>query len=153
MKSHWQLIVTLISVLALAPAVQADDNPPPSSAKTQDIKKLMALTGSEKLGQQVLDGMFRQLKQALPNVPDKFWQQLRQQINVNEMLDQMAPIHDKYLTHEEIRGLIKFYESPVGKKLVAVMPKISEESTLAGQKWVMGVGEMIEKKLEEEGYK
>jgi hypothetical protein len=153
MNNKWQLIVTLIGVLWVAPAGLAADNPPESPTKMQDIRKLMALTGSEQLGQQVLDGMFQQLKQALPNVPDKFWQQLRQQININEMLDQMAPIHDKYLTHEEVKELIKFYETPLGRKLVSVTPKISEESTLAGQKWVMGVGQTIEKKLEAEGYK
>ena len=122
-------------------------------AKLEDIRKLMALTGSQKLGEQVLEQMFQQLKNQLPKVPQSFWLEIRKKVDINEMLEQMVPVHDKYLTHEEIRELISFYQSPVGRKLVTVMPKISEESILAGQNWVLGVGQMIEKKLEEAGYK
>ena len=113
----------------------------------------MALTGSQKLGEQVLEQMFLQLKSQLPKVPESFWKEVRSKIDFNEMLEQMVPVHEKYLTREEIKELLKFYESPVGQRLVSVMPRISEETTVAGQKWVLGVGQMIEKKLEEGGYK
>jgi hypothetical protein len=121
--------------------------------KRQDVRKLMALTGSQKLGEQVLNQMFLQLKSQLPKVPESFWKEVRSTIDFNEMLEQMIPVHEKYLTHEEVKELIKFYETPVGQKLVSVMPRISEESTVAGQKWVLGIGQMIEKRLEEGGYK
>jgi hypothetical protein len=113
----------------------------------------MALTGSQKLGEQVLEQMFLQLKSQLPKVPESFWKEVWSKIDFNEMLEQMVPVHEKYLTREEIKELLKFYESPVGQRLVSVMPRISEETTVAGQKWVLGVGQMIEKKLEEGGYK
>jgi|WetSurMetagenome_2_1015567.scaffolds.fasta_scaffold141113_1 uncharacterized protein len=132
---------------------QAPPESAPSPEKLQDIKKLMELTGSKKLGDQVLDQMFVQLKQQLPKVPEKFWLELRQSFNIDEMLSQMAKVQANYFTHDEIKELIQFYESPAGRKLTAVMPKMTEESVIAGQKWVLKAGQSIEKKLEEAGYK
>jgi hypothetical protein len=125
----------------------------PDPEKLVDVRKLMELTGSKKLGEQVLNQMFLQLKNQLPKVPEKFWQDLRQSLNINEMLESMVPVHAKYFTHEEVKELIRFYESPVGRKLTEATPKISEESMVEGQKWVLKTGQMIEKKLEEAGYR
>jgi uncharacterized protein len=144
----------LIFYLSVFPLFsQAPPESAPSAEKLQDIKKLMELTGSKKIGDQVLDQMFVQLKQQLPKVPEKFWLELRQSLNVDEMLSQMAKVQANYFTQAEIKELILFYESPAGRKLTAVMPKMTEESVIAGQKWVLKAGQSIEKKLEEAGYK
>jgi hypothetical protein len=38
------------------------------------------------------------------------------------------------LTHDDIKELIH-HESPTGKKCVAVLPKITQESMVVGEKW------------------
>jgi len=41
-------------------------------------------------------------------------------------LGRIAPeLYDKYFTNEEIKGLIAFYESPIGKKTIQVLPALS----------------------------
>jgi len=143
------LILLNFSPLEIQRPVKVEPDP----EKLLDVRKLMELTGSKKLGEQVLNQMFLQLKNQLPKVPEKFWQDLRQSLNINEMLEAMVPVHAKYFTHEEVKELIRFYDSPVGRKLTEVTAKISEESMVEGQKWVLKTGQMIEKKLEEAGYR
>ncbi len=141
-------------LLNLSPAeVQKPKSSDATSEKSQDIRRLMELTGSKKLGEQVLDQMFLQLKGQLPKVPEVFWRETRQSLNINEMLESMVPVHAKYFTDGEVKELIRFYESPIGRKLTEVTPKISEESMVEGQKWVLKTGQMIEKKLDNAGYK
>ncbi len=150
------LIQSLIFLLLLnlSPTeVQKPANPEAASEKLHDVQRLMELTGSKKLGEQVLDQMFLQLKSQLPKVPEKFWQDTRQSLNINEMLEAMVPVHARYFTDGEVKELIRFYESPLGRKLTEVTPKISEESMVEGQKWVLKAGQMIEKKLDGAGYK
>jgi hypothetical protein len=150
------LIQSLIflMLLTLSPAeAQNSAGNDAASEKLRDIRRLMELTGSKKLGEQVLDQMFLQLKGQLPKVPEKFWQETRQSLDINEMLEAMVPVHAKYFTEAEVKDLILFYESPLGRKLTEVTPKISAESTVEGQKWVLKVGQMIEKKLDAAGYK
>lgn len=150
------LIQSLIFLLLLnlSPTeVQKPASPESASEKLQEVRRLMELTGSKKLGEQVLNQMFLQLKSQLPKVPEKFWQDTRESLNINEMLEAMAPVHARYFTEGEVKELIHFYESPLGRKLTEVTPKISEESMVEGQKWVLKAGRMIEKKLDDAGYK
>ncbi len=51
------------------------------------------------------------------------------------MSEKVIPIYDRHLSHEEIRGLIQFYETPLGRRLVKVLPQIMQESMAAGEEW------------------
>ena len=44
-------------------------------------------------------------------------------------------VYDKYLTHDEIKGLIRFYETPLGQKTLSVLPQIVSEMQESGNKW------------------
>jgi hypothetical protein len=45
------------------------------------------------------------------------------------------PAYDKNFSVEEIRGLIAFYNTPVGNKLVAATPSLSEDMLNAYDRW------------------
>jgi hypothetical protein len=42
-------------------------------------------------------------------------------------------LYDKYFTNEEIVGLIRFYETPLGQKATSVLPTLVQESMARGQ--------------------
>ena len=121
---------------------------PADSAKQADIQKLMNLTGAGNLGMQAMDQMIASMKGAMANVPEKFWTEFRKEINSDELVNQIIPIYDKHLTHAELKELIKFYETPVGKKMIAVMPAITAESMQAGQQWGVEVARRAKAKLD-----
>lgn len=58
----------------------------------------------------------------------------------------------KHLTHSDVKELIQFYESPLGKKLTAATGKITSESMQMAQTWGMGLGNKINGYLQEKGY-
>lgn len=64
----------------------------------------------------------------------------------------IIPIYDKYYTADEINKLIEFYQKPLGKKLISVMPQIMQESMQTGQAWGEEVGKKVYKNLTEKGY-
>jgi hypothetical protein len=51
------------------------------------------------------------------------------------MVDLVIPIYDKYLSDEDIRALTQFYATPLGKKVITILPKVLIECTQAGEKW------------------
>jgi hypothetical protein len=124
-----------------------------SSAKRTDIRRMMDLSGAGKLGVQVMNQMISAFKQSMPGVPDKFWKDFMAEVDPNELVEMAIPSYDKYFTHDDIKELIKFYESPVGKKLTSVQPQIMQECMTAGQEWGRKLGEKVAKKLQEQGYK
>jgi len=119
-------------------------------AKVADIRKLQELRGDKQNAAQVMDTMLKTLRplmtKALPpgDYRDKLIELFVQKLQTKDLsqaiLDAAVPIYDKYLSDDDIKSLIQFYESPVGRKLAAVTPALMAE--------LQGVGE---KQGEEEG--
>jgi hypothetical protein len=121
-------------------------------AKRADIMKMLELTGAGKLGLQAVEQMIGMQRQANPSVPSEFWDEFLAEIDVEELLQLSLPSYEKHFTHDEIKELIKFYESPVGKKMIAVQPQVMQESMVAGQKWGMDIARKITERLKSGGY-
>ena len=137
---------------AATPAAPAAASAEDKDAKLADIRKLMNLTGGGDIGKQVVEQMLETFKQSNPNIPETFWTEFMKEVDANQLIELNVPIYDKHLTHEDIKGIIAFYESPVGKKFITVLPQIVEESYAAGQEWGYGIGTKLRNKLEKEGY-
>lgn len=117
-----------------------------------DIRRMLAVSGSAEVSTQVIDSMFGNFKQMSPNVPAEFWEEFKREFTGDEMFDLLIPIYARHMTHEDIIATIDFYESPAGQRMVASLPKITEESFDAGQKWGKEVAIRVFKKLVAEGY-
>ncbi|MGK5092721.1 DUF2059 domain-containing protein [Deltaproteobacteria bacterium TL4] len=151
MKNYW-LLITFVIYLYVTPlaSAQLSSKMPPS--KQADIELLMKITGATRLGNQVVDQVLSQLEEMLPKVPKTFWKEARLEAAPEKLISLIVPVYDKHLTHEEIKGLIQFYTSPLGQKFVSVVPKISDESIAMSQEWGGKLTLELAKKLEQAGY-
>lgn len=110
----------------------------------------MDLAGTRLFVTQLMDGMEKSLKPlmigALPpgeyreKLIDLFFTKFNSKGSPQQFLDLAVPTYDRYYSHEEIKGLIRFYETPLGQKLASVQPKMSAELQEVGRKWGEGVG-------------
>ncbi|MGH9715741.1 MAG: DUF2059 domain-containing protein [Candidatus Acidiferrales bacterium] len=114
-----------------APATKIDP------AKEAAIRHLMEITQTSKLGDnmatyisgQVRTFMSRSMDQAtLPKFMDAFNQKFAASAPPQNITDAMVPIYDRAFTKEDIRGLVQFYESPLGQRVVKVLPQVLEDS-------------------------
>lgn len=147
---------------APAKAAQAET---PAPAKTQEqtakpaakidpekeaaIRKLFELTGTKKAMEQVIAGMSANMKPTLSKMlppgeyQDKllnlFFDRFRTKLKTDDLLDLAIPIYDKYLSKDDIDGLAQFYQTPLGKKMVSVLPQVLIESQTAA----MNLGEQV----------
>jgi uncharacterized protein len=126
--------------------------PPSTAAKEADIRRLLELTGGVRLGEQMLDRLFDAEKRAMPEVPDAVWQEARRAFETKELFELIAAIWDRHFTHEEIQGLIEFYESPLGTRLREMQPVILQESLYAGEEWGRRALERLQEKLLQKGF-
>ncbi len=125
-------------------------------AKEADIRRLLDLTGSASLAIQAMSEMEKNIRplisDSLPpgeyreKLVDLFFEKFHSKFNSNQLLDLVIPIYDKYYTHEDIKELIQLYQTPLGKKMLVVLPKVMGESQAAGTKWgeTMGRESMME---------
>lgn len=124
--------------------------------KRADTGKLFEMTGALKIGQVMSEAIVKQmsemLKQSRPNIPSQMFDVLADEVNkviAEEMsangglVDLMILLHHKHLTHDDIKGLIAFYQTPLGKKAISLMPVITQESLLLGQRWGESLGPKV----------
>jgi uncharacterized protein len=132
-----------------------------------DIERLMEITGVSRMATQmattVADAFLSSLQESNPSVPPRVIQVVRDVLttefsnafNGQEMKGQQVSLYAKYFTHEEVKGLIAFNESELGKKAISVMPNLTREGAAIGERWgdanMPRVLQVMEKRLKAEG--
>lgn len=130
-----------------------------SRPTTTEIETLLHLNGSvaiiSQLGpvmaQQVIAAM-RKTNPTLParadavvsNVVESY---VKQEAARGTIINFLVPIYRKYLTDNDVRQLIRFYRTPIGRRFARVTPPISFESTIAGQQWAESIAPGLQTKL------
>lgn len=126
----------------------ADDGIVPE--KKAEILRMLQLTGTQKLMEQMKTQMITGLRTQLKGVPDEFWVRFQQKMNMDELLQKLIPLYDKYYSLEDLRAVNAFYASDVGRRVLETLPKISRESTAIGMEWGKRIGEEAEREVREE---
>ena len=73
-----------------------------------------------------------------------------EQADPNELIEISIPSYDKHMTHDDIKQLLKFYNSPIGKKLIEKQPLILRDSMIVGQKWGMELNRRIQERIKDD---
>jgi len=94
--------------------------------KSSDVRKLIGLMQSDEM----ISGMLNSMTAAFSHGRSA---ELREFIvtetkaMLKRMEDEMVSIYSRHFTHEEVKDLIKFYESPLGRKFIEVTPALQNE--------------------------
>jgi hypothetical protein len=124
----------------------AKGTPQPSSAldpqKEARIRELMEVTGAKDLGQQLIAAGMEQFRSSVqdsqPNNPrakqfvDAFVARFQKHFDSDSLTERVIPIYDKYLTADDLQGLLDYYHSPLGQRMLKALPEVTRESQAAG---------------------
>ena len=147
--------------VALATAIVCSGQTPMEN-KAQEIKKLIEVTGAAQKMQVAMDiftpkiePLIRQalesglnkekvqnpenLERAVNLIMAEFRKQLRQQ----DLIERIIPIYAKYFSNQEIHGLIEFYDSPLGRKVVEFQPTVLLEASKQGEAWGQEIAQRV----------
>jgi uncharacterized protein len=118
-------------------------------AKAAAIRKLFEVQGMTANFERMLGSMSDNIRPMLSNslppgeyrskLLDLFFQKFQSKFKIEQMIELTIPIYDKHLSKEDVDGLIHFYRTPLGRKLISVMPEVTIES----QKMAMQHGQEI----------
>lgn len=152
---RWGRLLGLLALasgsLALAPAALAQAKPATKSGASQDkikdIQRLIELSGSANAGVQALQQMVGVMRIAMPSAPPGYWEEFLKEARPAEFADLMVPVLDRQLTHDDVKAIIAFYQSPAGKKLASVTPAITQEAMQVGVVWGSQTGQRVRARL------
>jgi hypothetical protein len=137
-----------------------------TTEKRADIEQLLEMTGALSIGRQfsgaVVQQMTQFLRKARPDIPQRVLDVLPEEIdgvimdNTGAFKDMMIPLYHKYFTDAEVKEMIRFYSTPLGKKTIETMPALLSEGFEVGQKWGQSLGptiqDRVQARLKKEGY-
>jgi hypothetical protein len=125
-------------------------------AKLADLQKLFEVSGAKKNVHEMIGVLLSTLKpqieRSLPpgdrseQVVNVVLKKIGAIIDSDEFFLHLAQIYDTYFTDDDVKDLVKFYESPAGKHFAAVMPQITQQFARTTQQWM---AERIPKTMEE----
>jgi uncharacterized protein len=150
-----KILLTSIITLSFVMTSNAQD-------KATDLKTLFKLMNSEKMMDGMMAGIVPIIKQSASakikgnDSKEKFDKYMdfmtdqMKELSTNILNVELPLIYKKYFTHEDIKYLIQFYQSPTGKKMLEKTPEISKELMSSMMtKYIPDFQEKMTKKLEE----
>jgi hypothetical protein len=145
----------LTAICALLLGISASQvQQPPAQADAQDVRNLLRLTGFSQVFDAMLNAvapaqaenmkaaMAVQLKNAGKEVDARALERaavlfvggFRKLFTAEALESEAVSIYQRHFTAEEIRGLVEFWGSPLGRKLAEKNPVLVQEGAGAGRK-------------------
>jgi uncharacterized protein len=150
LKRLFVLIVLLVAA-PWADALSMDQQ------KHQDIAKLVELTGAMQNMTSAVDIMLPRMMDLIrksnprisPEVLESLEKDGRDEFHkaIPELIEPIIAIYDANYSAEEIRQLLAFYDSPLGRKMIAQTPQIMQQSVAVGAAWGKSVGERVGERI------
>ena len=159
MASAAPWLFSLALAVALPGFARADELTP---EKRADIRQLIGVSGSVRLSADLAGITGRSIEATLrktrPGIPEKVFGTLnRELIGLFEarvdvpggLLDRIVAVYDKHFTHAEIKELLAFNETPIGRKTLQVLPTLMSESMSAGRAWGRDLAPEVQRRVDD----
>jgi hypothetical protein len=162
----WTAVACLWMSLSAARPAHAESIEP---ALRVDIERLMAVTGTDAAGAQMArlttEHMLEGLRKSRPYLSERALAVAKEVLTEEFAKAYSAPdglgarlveIYARHFTHDEVKGLLKFYGSDLGRKTIDLMPMLMKESAAAGQEWMLAhiakISDALDARLRAEGF-
>jgi hypothetical protein len=117
----------------------------------EQVRQLFEVMHMSQMFGQMNSQMAGMMGRALPCVPASYWQDFIDANGSRQLLARMVPIYQRHFTAEDVTGLLTFYRSPLGQKVITQMPVTMAEGMKIGQQWGRERGQAMIRQLQQNG--
>jgi len=138
-----RMIVSMLVALLISIPIFAQEI---SASKEADIRLLLKLSGVVEMQDLIVTEMLKPMSELLegllsPERASDFVADLSAKFSERlgaKIIPEALPIYDKYFTHDDIKDMLQYLESPVGRKALQLQSQITQElmyrSSVIGKK-------------------
>jgi hypothetical protein len=150
-----RLVLVGAALISTAPAFAA----PPTPTAMATAGEIVKLTGATTLFAPLIPGVIEQSKllflQQNPGLGgdlNEITAKMRTELapRMNELTSEVAKIYVAHFTEQELKELLAFYSSPIGKKMVAEQSLVVNASLKFAQDWANKLSEEVTGKMRDE---
>lgn len=156
MRSFTRTALLVGAAIALsAPGLDAQANPQAAgdNAKAELAKRILIITKSADMFMQGVTASLPAQRMASPQIPAAFWDTVMVRIEeqADSLLTLLTPVYTETFSTEELRGLLDFYESPLGQRMIELQPIVVSKSMAIGQRWGANIGMTVAQEFMQAG--
>ena len=144
-----RLAAVAVALVAFGPAAHSQQ---PSATALATAKELIKETGAATAFNPLIAGVVEQAKllylqqnPALAKDLNEIAEKIRTDLapRFAELTDEMAKLYATQFTDQELKAILVFYQSPVGKKLLAKQPTVLDSSMKFAQTWANALSDQV----------
>jgi uncharacterized protein len=140
------ILIGVILCLSFACSGLAQDTGANAPASKEDVERYLQAVHSQEMMRKMMDAMVKSMQQMTHDrylkdkdkLPadfeartNKMMDDMMKNMPFDEMIQAMVPTYQKHFTKGDMDGLLAFYTSPTGQKLLREMPAITAEAMTA----------------------
>lgn len=156
------LMAALVALVAIAfvPSAQAQaPAPQPSASAILLAKQIVEIKGVKNIFDPLVRGVVQKTKDMFMQTNFMWAKDLNEVAlieekkyapRVNELVDATARIYAAQFTEPELKQLLAFYETPIGKKALAVEPKVLDQAMAYAGTWGDNLSQEVIASMREE---
>lgn len=111
-----------------------------------DIRRLIELNGTKAVGAQLLRSLLEPMRQMLleklaahengKQIVDRFIQLAESRASSEDFINILVPVYARHFSHEDIKSMIAFFDSPPGRRYVQEAPAyMGDVQEVASEHW------------------
>ena len=152
MRIH-SLLGWSIAAVLLATSVASAQTAAPDARKTEVSRQVLEETKAADAILASIEVSLPAQRAANPAIPAIFWDRILETAKAQrgQLLDILVPVYAQNFELPDLEGLLAFYRSPLGRRLIALQPAILRDSAQIGQKWGAQLGATVSEQLAKEG--
>lgn len=155
-KRTSRMAAVAVALVAFGPAAHSQQA---SAAAMATARELLVATSATTVFNPLIAGVVEQAKllflQQNPGL-SKDLNEIAEQMRTDlaprfaELSNEMARLYATHFTDQELKAILVFYQSPVGKKLLAEQPTVIDASMRYAQDWANKLSDQVIAKMREE---
>jgi hypothetical protein len=145
-------MIIFFGLIYCSPAQESKKQDTISPEKEQDIIYLLKTSGTADFAYIIIDDVIQNYKQYLADTPDGYWEKIAVKTDIMPFIHAIVPVYDKRFTHEEIKQLIAFFDSPIGNKWALSLKDMNQEVMKQANLFGQNIFSEINKILIKDGY-
>jgi hypothetical protein len=157
-------MVALVAIAIIAIAKPAASQTPapakgPSPAAVLVAKQIVELKGVSAMFDPIVRGVVEKAKDVFLQTNFMWAKDINEVAAIvhkdydsrtSELIDATARIYASHFTETELRGILTFYQSPLGQKMIVEEPKVMNESMINAADWANNLSDDVMAKMRAE---
>jgi len=142
----------LIFLLQYLPFVYADVKPNTDAEYVKTLNILFDVSGSNELYRTTIKQLLTALREQHPDISEEKWAAIEKNFtepSLNELTNMLVPVYKKYFTIDDLKEIIKFYNSPAGRKFSQNLLPLTQDMLVVGNEWGRKIGQKFAERIDD----